>query len=262
MSRYARLVCRPNIVSELTIGVSQVKRASPSLVPLVPMSEPGAAPHFHSGGHHSAGDSHAHSHGHLHELEPRYGDDVHSEDGEAFSSFDDGQSYSQSDMDEELAHYEAVLGAMAFYGHASRLQFQRLYRQFSHIPEAHQRLFERTSSEDEDYLHPVQRINMLHEASHMNAIFLDTVLARSDNFLAPVVHASPQEIISRPVQPTIPPKNPLSGFNADKVHSTLCQLAREWSSEGAEERLLTFSPLLTALETYLPVSETDRYTRT
>lgn len=226
------------------------------------MSEPGDPSQPARYGHHGSSESHVHSHGHLRELEQRYTDEMQSEEGDRFSSYEEANSFSQTDMEEELEHYEAVLGSIAFYEHASRLQFHRLYRQFMMIPEAHQQLFDATSEKDSNYIHPIERIKLLHEASTVNMRFLATVLAKSDNFLAPVVHASPQEIISRPSQPSIPSKNPLSGFNADKLHSTLCQLAREWSSDGAEERLLTFTPLLQALETYLPVTQDNLQTRT
>lgn len=239
-----------------------LQRAVRNSVPIVLMSEPGDPSKPTACGPHGVGAAHSHTHGHFGELETRFVDDMQSEEVDSSSGFNESHGGLEGDMEEELAHYEAVLGALAFYEHASRLQFQRLYRHFMIIPESHQRLFQPQSSTLSDYIHPLDRIRKLHDASTVNARFLETVLAKSDNFLAPIVHAPPYEIITRQSQPSIPSKNPLSGFNADKVHSTLCQLAREWSSDGAEERLLTFSPLLNALQTYLPITEETRYTCT
>ena len=164
-----------------------------------------------------------------------------------------------NDTQEEIAHYEAVIGALAFYERASDLQFKRMVRQLSIIPVHHRQLFGPSNNETKDYLSPIERYARLKEASEANARFINAVLSTPDDFLGNVSSATPEEIIRRPTQPSNPPKNPLSGFNAEKVHSTLCQLAREWSSDGLPERIATFDPIFTALETYLPVSNDTRY---
>lgn len=217
----------------------------------------------HNGSHHAVKKSlvgHRHVHGHFSAIED-HGDEDCDSNGEISGNLDvdvDSEPY-EDEIQEEIAHYEAVIGAYGFYEYASQLQFNRLERQFALIPERHQELFQRNISETNSYLPPLERISKLHEASKANAHFIDVVLSTCDDFLNNVSPATPAEILSRPVQPKAPSKNPLSGFNADKVQSTLCQLAREWSAEGEKERLQTFQPILDALTRLLPVTNENRY---
>lgn len=206
-----------------------------------------------------SGHTHTHEHGHFAEVGARYGEE---EEEDAASGFEYDAEDANGDVDEEIIHFEAVTGAMAFYEIASRLQFQRLTRHFLSIPPEHQKLFDKSSSEESGCIHPLKRIHMLNEAAKTNTAFLERVLAKSANFLYPAQPSAPRDIISRKVQPRVPHKNPLSGFNADKLHSTLCQIAREWSSDGQNERIMTFNPILEALDKYLPVDKENMYSRT
>jgi len=201
-----------------------------------------------------------HSHAHGHFGVEGYGDDICDlkEFGEDLGVEVYSEHY-EDGVQEEIAHYEAVVGSFGFYEYASELQFNRLERQFSLIPERHQLLFQQDISEGTSYMPPSERIAKLHKAAKENAHFIDVVLSATEDFLNNVSSATPAEIISRPTQPKAPSKNPLSGFNADKVQSTLCQLAREWSSDGEKERLETFQPIIDALTRLLPVTEHNRY---
>lgn len=214
--------------------------------------------HSHHGHSHPSPLKHTHSNGN--EACNMENDDFLENDGILVDLVDDGPY--EDDEKEEIAHYEAVVGAFAFYSAASRLQFKRMLRQFSLIPPRHQMLLEASSKDPNGCLSPVERIKRLQIASDANASFINVFLSSPDQFLENVHLTAPADIIRRPTQPKNPIINPLSGFNADKVQSTLCQLVREWSSEGLPERVSTFSPIIEALDRYLPVHQNNRYHRT
>jgi carnosine N-methyltransferase len=54
--------------------------------------------------------------------------------------------------------------------------------------------------------------------------------------------------------------NPASEFDMEKVGSTIRQLMREWSPEGAKEREASFGLILNELARVLPINETNQYT--
>lgn len=162
-------------------------------------------------------------------------------------------------IQEEIAHYESVIGAFGFYKKAADLQVARLESQFQAIPEHHKQLLQVAKAEKNVCLTPTDRFLLLRRCIQQNARFLDVVLANSNGFLHNVSNATPEEIIARSEQPQDPSMNPISAFNAEKVQSTIYQLAREWSTHGAAERLQTFEPILSALQRYFPVDDSTRY---
>ena len=46
---------------------------------------------------------------------------------------------------------------------------------------------------------------------------------------------------------------PFTSIDSDKVKSTLKQIARDWSLEGAEERRLCYDPMIQAIINHLPL---------
>jgi hypothetical protein len=207
--------------------------------------------------------THSRSHHHQHSTEARHSHEHAQQDFHfGLESHRDEEQPNEDDIAEEVAHYEAVVGAFAFYSRSSGLLWRRLLRQYLSIPDHHRVLLEVADNERKHCMAPQERIQLLNKASQVNARFISLVLSQTTDFLNNASPSTPEEIISRSTQPAAPSKNPLSGFNAEKVHSTLYQLAREWSSDGKQERQQAFEPILAALEQYLPVSSDNRYKRT
>ena len=148
---------------------------------------------------------------------------------------------------EEEEHFKAVLISYLEFTRSSHLIIDKELQQFSKLPPK-QRAFV-----------PGYETNIatLHEAVRANDAFIREVVSTQWGVFGgaglPVEDADYARLKS-----TLSPGNKRlseSEFYIDKVRSTFASIARDWSSEGAAERAICYTPLLDALAKRWPTPE-------
>ncbi|KAK5164575.1 uncharacterized protein LTR77_009781 [Saxophila tyrrhenica] len=129
----------------------------------------------------------------------------------------------------------------------------RQYRQAAHYNITHLR-------RQSFYSLPAQHLDLLCEEPFDIPSFLRQVDAAIDSNadLAEAIYNNALQMFD--IDPTDPSNSTsTTPGDMDKAQSTLKQLYRDWSSEGQAERTASYTPVLEALETYLPATPPQRH---
>lgn len=133
-------------------------------------------------------------------------------------------------MDDELEdiHFKRVLNAFSSF--STRMNRKIL----NHFDD-----WNRLSSEDQKIIPEYeQKLNLIKETFRINQEFFDSIVSFTTGSVNDFHDDSCSDLRLRPTD-----------RDYENLRSTLRQLVREWSDEGAEERSICFSPILNCLKT-------------
>jgi len=144
---------------------------------------------------------------------------------------------------EEAEHFEAVARAFGLYGTLGEAWVARCEAEYALLPPAHRALLTKVGL--------TARHAALRQAVRQNAQFTALLVGEHQRNSGVFENSRPPE---RPAERLTEAAERLaaSEFYADKVRTTLVQIARDWSEEGRSERDAAYGPLLEALERRWP----------
>lgn len=148
-----------------------------------------------------------------------------------------------SEMDEEFRHYYEVLSAFREYGMWMSGEMIRRKNHFQMLPDKWREMLPDSPSSIGDY--------RMHEALVKNVHFLNKVVIEQERSGLYPAQGPDSDALAYAKQRASP-------MNLSKIKSTLHQIAREWSEEGAEERTNSFKPAIDILNKYLPVTAENK----
>jgi carnosine N-methyltransferase len=131
------------------------------------------------------------------------------------------------DHDEERRHFNQVLHVFSQYHVYSIHHHRRRMHDFMALPMEHKTLIKEYPLK----LRDTERC-ITTNASFLNRVVTNTSLFSKEHTETPIVDG-----------------------DMDRVRSTLKQCVRDWSTEGHEERVACYQPILDALDTHLPPSK-------
>jgi len=135
----------------------------------------------------------------------------------------------------ERLHFQKVKNAFRSYKKHSLAAVHKREEYLSRLPKEHQRLLRKHGYQE--------TMDDLKEAVDQNHGIISKIMADVEEMFENVTHQVKAESDPR-VRPSL--------LDMDKVHSTLKQLVRDWSSAGAVEREQCYSPIIKALTALYP----------
>ncbi|KAH3756048.1 carnosine N-methyltransferase [Pelomyxa schiedti] len=147
---------------------------------------------------------------------------------------DEQPQNAQSAEEEEEAHFNEVVCAFLYYLKYNDMWLCKCERDFEQLPPKHKALVPQVQ----------KRFTTLRELSATNQTFLETLV--SD-------HTS---VFQNKVYPRVQSTKPVAPFHMEKVKTTLCQFARDWSVEGRVEREACYNPIISEILERFPSIET------
>lgn len=148
---------------------------------------------------------------------------------------------------EEEEHFKSILISFLEFTRSSHILIESGRSQFNKLPPRQRALVP-------DY---EAKIGALHEAVRVNDAFIREVVSTQWGIFGgvglPIKDSDYADL-----KATLSPSNKRlseSEYYIDKVRSTFASIARDWSSEGADERAICYGPLLDALAKRWPTPE-------
>eukprot|EP01105_Mastigella_eilhardi_P025772 TRINITY_DN711_c0_g1_i1.p1 TRINITY_DN711_c0_g1~~TRINITY_DN711_c0_g1_i1.p1 ORF type:complete len:434 (+),score=116.74 TRINITY_DN711_c0_g1_i1:30-1304(+) len=143
---------------------------------------------------------------------------------------------------EEAEHFRAVVDALLFYEQYMRNWLAKCEADLHAVPAAQRSVMPPGVME---------KYRRVRELATVNQQFIHHMVADHANmFQNSQHHTSAVGQGKKAEQPTL--------FNMEKVKSTLCQFARDWSAEGKEERDACYGPLLAEIEERFTQNKAER----
>ncbi|CAM4920400.1 unnamed protein product [Rotaria socialis] len=150
--------------------------------------------------------------------------------------------------DEEAIHFRKVIGAFLYYRTSARNRVRRAFYSYGRLPEAHKRLVPKYES----YLS--QLLKCIDQNDSLIRQMLTGCEHLFNNYSMPsscndTNHKSTE-------QDSLPPPSGVTSMDMDKVKTTIKQFVRDWSTDGEQERLVCYAPIIEEVKKRFPIIPT------
>ncbi|KAL3884469.1 hypothetical protein ACJMK2_024608 [Sinanodonta woodiana] len=127
----------------------------------------------------------------------------------------------------EKEHFFRILNAFKYYRTYSLRRVENAEKNYRQLPQEHQKMIS----------HFVNHLNTIRACIDHNYEIIKLIIKDTENIFENKNHTERQN--GEPIKP-IPP----TGFDMDKVKTTLKQFVRDWSELGKEERRCCYEPVI------------------
>ncbi|XP_029212129.2 carnosine N-methyltransferase-like [Acropora millepora] len=164
----------------------------------------------------------------------------HSEDGVGAGIFDNHMETEEDKL--ERQHFWKVVEAFHFYKHFSARKLQRIKDNYTFLPRTHREMLP----------HFKDHIKKITQCIEENQNFLNRIVSHTGEMFENRDHTRV------PMSPADPASQPISGFDMEKVLTTLKQFVRDWSDEGKSERDACYKPIIEEIQQLYPAMSCSR----
>ncbi|RMX61106.1 carnosine N-methyltransferase-like [Pocillopora verrucosa] len=153
------------------------------------------------------------------------------------------ESHQETDDEKlERQYFWKVVEAFLYYKDFSLRKLQRVKTNFKLLPKRHREMLPNYKD----------HISKIEKCIEENQKFLFDIVSHTNEMFENRDHSR------IPSAPSDPANQPISGFDMEKVTTTLKQFVRDWSDEGRAERDACYKPIIEEIQRLFPGTECSR----
>ncbi|KAL9985874.1 hypothetical protein ACROYT_G008324 [Oculina patagonica] len=157
--------------------------------------------------------------------------------------FSDTENKQETDDEKlERQYFWKVVEAFLYYKEFSLRKLQRTKTNFSLLPRRHREMLPNFKD----------HVKKLEKCIEENQNFLFNIVSHTNEMFENRDHTK------IPSAPNDPASQPISGFDMEKVTTTLKQFVRDWSDEGKAERDACYRPIIEEIQKLFPATQCSK----
>ncbi|CAH1789883.1 unnamed protein product, partial [Owenia fusiformis] len=148
------------------------------------------------------------------------------------------------DDEEEREHFVRIINAFKYYRCHSVQRVSRADQFYSHLSKHHKQLMPNFS----------KHLGSIRQCINHNYEIIKLIIKNTDHIFENMKHRGDDDddFVGDSLEAVT---RPASGFDMDKLKTTLKQIVRDWSIDGAEERQTCYQPVVDAIKQYVPLNK-------